>query len=393
VQVVAAPLWAAVLGVLCPVLRLDSLRRRNAGHLPRVVWGPCASVIHVEYAASVRPLGYRAEVVAYDLDAIIDQWRIDRLFSARRLPRFVRPLFPYLVFVFVLLKYDVFNFFFNAEGFLRETPFRYFELPLLKAFGKRVVCQAYGSDVQRRHRAPDSLKPYLAEGAADARIAHNVAHCERWSDFRIAGGDLYAYVGRNDLCTFLLAFDVESVAPCYPAREGRDTVCVVHGTHHPELKGTADIEQACAALKAEGLPVEYVFVRGLRNHEARRVYARADIIVDQLLLGAYGMFAVEGMGLGKPVVGHLSAEVRVANPILAHCPIVEADARTVVQRLRELAGDPERRHRLGRESRHYVERFHSHAYIGALWDAIFRHVWFGAPRPRIVPTVGEIAVP
>jgi len=393
VQVVAAPLWVAMLGALWPVLHLDSLRRRTAGQLPRVVWGPCASVIHVEYAASIRPLGYRADVVAYDLDTIIDRGRIDRLFSAKRLPRLLRPLLPYLVFVFVLLKYDLFNFFFNAEGFLRDTPFRYFELPLLKVFGKRVVCQAYGSDVQRRHLAPAWYKPYLPDGVADALIARNVAHCERWSDFRIAGGDLYAYVDRTDLCTLLLAFDVESVAPCYPPREGGAPVRVVHGTHHPQLKGTAYIEQACAALKAEGLPVEYVFVHGLRNDEARRLYARADIIVDQLLLGTHGMFAVEGMGLGKPVVGHISAEVRAANPILAHCPIVEADTKTVAHRLRELVGNPERRHRLGRESRRYVERFHSYAYIGALWDAIFRHVWLGAPRPQVVPSVGEIAVP
>ena len=42
--------------------------------------------------------------------------------------------------------------------------------------------------------------------------------------------------------------------------------------------------------------------------EALQIYGSGDIIVDQLLAGWYGGFAVEAMALGKPVIAYLRAE-------------------------------------------------------------------------------------
>ena len=55
--------------------------------------------------------------------------------------------------------------------------------------------------------------------------------------------------------------------------------------------------EACAQL-----PVELDIVEGVPHDEARERYARADIVVDQLNAGWHGVFALEAMALGKPVV-------------------------------------------------------------------------------------------
>ena len=49
-------------------------------------------------------------------------------------------------------------------------------------------------------------------------------------------------------------------------------------------------------------------VEGLRHDEALEHYRDADIVVDQLNAGWYGLFAIECMALGKPVVTFLHDE-------------------------------------------------------------------------------------
>ena len=62
---------------------------------------------------------------------------------------------------------------------------------------------------------------------------------------------------------------------------------------------------AIARLQAEGSALELLLVEKLSHAEARRVYERADLLVDQLLAGWYGGLAVELMALGKPVVCYI----------------------------------------------------------------------------------------
>jgi glycosyltransferase involved in cell wall biosynthesis len=51
----------------------------------------------------------------------------------------------------------------------------------------------------------------------------------------------------------------------------------------------------------------------------------ADVVVDQLIGGSFGYFAVEGMAFGKPVVCYIKDPSRVADP--ASFPIINADSR------------------------------------------------------------------
>ena len=58
----------------------------------------------------------------------------------------------------------------------------------------------------------------------------------------------------------------------------------------------------------EGLDADLEIVEGLRHDEAFERYRDADIVVDQLNAGWYGILAIECMALGKPVVTFLHDE-------------------------------------------------------------------------------------
>jgi glycosyltransferase involved in cell wall biosynthesis len=66
------------------------------------------------------------------------------------------------------------------------------------------------------------------------------------------------------------------------------------------------------------------------------------------------------MALGKPVLTFLHEEAveRSERGLGVRVPIVNATKETLRDRIAELAADPERRRRVGAESRAYVERVH-----------------------------------
>ena len=78
-------------------------------------------------------------------------------------------------------------------------------------------------------------------------------------------------------------------------------------------------------------PVDLEIVEGLHHDEARRRYEDADIVVDQLNAGWYGLFAIEAMALGKPVVTflHEEAVARTEDAFGTTVPIVSATAETL----------------------------------------------------------------
>jgi glycosyltransferase involved in cell wall biosynthesis len=112
---------------------------------------------------------------------------------------------------------------------------------------------------------------------------------------------------------------------------------------------------ACAQLD-----VDLDIVEGVPHEEARARYAKADIVVDQLRAGWHGVFALESMALGKPVVTHLKPEVveRSAAGFGVRVPIVPATSETLVDALRPLVAEPALRREIGAASRAYVEQVH-----------------------------------
>ena len=110
----------------------------------------------------------------------------------------------------------------------------------------------------------------------------------------------------------------------------------------------------------ESLPVDLDIVEGVNHEQARERYARADIVVDQLNAGWHGVFALESMALGKPVVAHLDPETveQSAEGYGIRVPIVPATKDDLAEKLRPLVEDAALRRETGAASRAYVEQVH-----------------------------------
>jgi len=121
------------------------------------------------------------------------------------------------------------------------------------------------------------------------------------------------------------------------------------------VKGTDYIEQAVDRLKKK-YDFEFILIHKLSYQKARDIYSKADIIVDQLMLGAHGLFAVEGMALGKPVICYIREDLRKKYP--ADLPLISAHPDNIYQVLGKLLRDPKLRRRIGKKGRVYAEKYH-----------------------------------
>jgi glycosyltransferase involved in cell wall biosynthesis len=222
---------------------------------------------------------------------------------------------------------DVFHFYFG----LTLVPKR-IQFPILKAARKKSVFHFVGSDI--RGKTPDEL----AYGRlADAQIvgSYDAARWIREAEVVPPGIDLSA---------------IEPVAP----RAG-GPVRVAHAALSRRRKGTELVVAAC-----EELGLELDVIENVRHDEVGPRLARADIVVDQLNSGWYGLFAIEAMAYGKPVVGYIhdEAATRTAAAFGVDLPIVRSTKETLAADLRPLLESAEERRARGAAGRSYVERVH-----------------------------------
>lgn len=134
---------------------------------------------------------------------------------------------------------------------------------------------------------------------------------------------------------------------------------VVHAPSNPILKGTSEIESVLAPFIEGGL-IRYERASGLQPDAAAELIRRADILIDQVLLGLYGVLACEGLASGAVVLGHVGDRLRSRVP--DEIPIIEATPDDLAERLEEVLEDlPELRKQAGAR-RAFVERWHDGRY-------------------------------
>lgn len=152
---------------------------------------------------------------------------------------------------------------------------------------------------------------------------------------------------------------------------------VLHAPSHRNAKGTAYIVDAVNKLQQEGILFDFILVEGKSNADARSLYERADLVIDQLLAGWYGGLAVEAMALGKPVISYLRRSDLVFIPpkMLEELPIIEANPSSIYSVLREwLTVRVDDLMERGAMSRKYVEYWHDPARIAKQMKADYERI-------------------
>jgi hypothetical protein len=274
---------------------------------------------------ALRRKGVDARLVVFNTEAAHPE--ADEDLSLPQSPAWRRQALQLRALARLLPRTDVFHFYFG----LTLVP-KAFQFPILKLGRKKSVFHFVGSDI--RGKSPEEL----AYG--------------RRADMQIVGSyDAARWVPEAEVVP--PGIDLRGIEPAPPRAEG--PLRVAHAALSRSRKGT---ELIVAASAEAGLELDVI--ENVRHDEVGARLARADIVVDQLNSGWYGLFAIEAMAHGKPVLGyiHEEAAAHTADAFGVALPIVRTTKQTLADDLSRLAASAGDRRAKSQQSRAYVERVH-----------------------------------
>ncbi len=166
--------------------------------------------------------------------------------------------------------------------------------------------------------------------------------------------------------------------PDLERRDGvRGPVVIAHAPTHRLIKGTKHVQEAVERLRAEFPRVELRMIERRPWAAMPEFLSGCDILVDQVMMGWYGLLAIEGMAERRAVVAYLREDLRARYP---DCPVVSAEPATLHAVLRDLVRDPARRAALGERGARYARERHDTRVVGERLLRAYREMLgVGAP--------------
>jgi glycosyltransferase involved in cell wall biosynthesis len=243
-----------------------------------------------------------------------------------------------------------------------------FDIPLLKARGKKVLFRFSGFDL----RLPSKDKKVNPYSPFKYGYTHKFDEkrqqlfldflSEHVDQFLVQDPELQQFCPEAKLIPRALDLTEWN----YVGIEKNDTPLVVHAPSNEAYKGTEFVLKAIEELQSESVNFDFKLITNMSHNEAKSWYEKADIVVDQLLIGSTGVLTLEAMALGKPVVLYLREEL--FSNFYDEIPVANANPDTITSVLRKLIGDYEWRMHLSKVGRKAIEDRHDikkviHQYI------------------------------
>lgn len=264
-----------------------------------------------------------------------------------------------------LMKYDVYH---SHYGY-SLLPFN-LDVPLITTLNKSLFAEFHGSDLRFVFKDVhyDYYNVELPSDEIRKRVQKRLLKLLRHSKGIILhDAELIEHLPKTDLPVYIvpLRVDLSKFSPAYPNQDKKKPI-VVHAPSKRSTKGTDKILRALESVTGE---FELILVENKTQEEAIEIYKQADIIIDQISVGTYGVFAIEAMALGKPVITYISDEMRESLP--ESLPIVSADFDSLPKIMEELIQNGEKRFALGMAGRKYAERYHDNVKIAGQLAKIY----------------------
>ncbi|MGS0972992.1 MAG: hypothetical protein ACVCEJ_07155 [Candidatus Izemoplasmataceae bacterium] len=259
-----------------------------------------------------------------------------------------------IFFIKSLIKYDVFHFHFGRSLLPNNI-----DLWFLKKFKKRIFMEYHGSEIRKKSmfmlKNPTNDKSIIL-GIDDHKSFKLQKRISKYVDGVIVHDyELKEHLYDLNVNVYLLPLriDLREFKPYYP--KNKSVVKIVHAPSKRDVKGTKFVLDAINKLKLN-YQIDFILVEGISNIEAKNIYKTADIIVDQLIVGTYGMLAIESMAYGKPTVCYMRQDL--LDFYEEPPPVYSANIYNIYGKLERLVMDYELRYILGKAGRKYVEKYH-----------------------------------
>jgi len=245
---------------------------------------------------------------------------------------------------------DVFHFHFGTSLTLD-----YSDLQLLNELGKKVIMQYWGSDVRMYSKAV-KMNPYVkVKDINEDGIKRRLELISKYISNCIVDYELVEYVKDYHSNVHYTTVTIDLKKYNFIKETHNKKLLIVHAPTAPEFKGTNYILKAIEELKVK-YDFDFKLVQGMTHEHAIKIYEQADLIIDQILTGSYGVFAVESMAMGKPVICWISDFMKEKYP--KELPIISANPDNIEEKIEYAIKNKDILKDIGIKSRSYAEKYH-----------------------------------
>lgn len=260
------------------------------------------------------------------------------------------------VFLYALVRCDVFIF----TGF--GSFFWFYELPLLKLLGKKVIVIYLGSDARPplfsgRHLDDKDVHVESASSYEEAiKMVKRIRKVEGYADVIINHTATSQYFLRPFVR--LLAVGIPINVQVDVAKEPqRESIRILHAPSRPLAKGSFVFRQVVAELNAEGYSIDFVELVGVPNRVVLEELQNCDFVIDELYSDTpLAMFATEAAMFGKPAIvgGYYAAQLNTDNHNSVLPPSLYVVPEEIKQAIRKMIDDVEFRADMGMRARDFI---------------------------------------
>ncbi|WP_420965122.1 hypothetical protein [Bradyrhizobium sp. B120] len=374
------PAQSAIAGFVTRMLVRAARRateKRLAKGKVRTLWAATPILTLPLLARCDRMLGFRSSSLvfntyyvtrSFDINLILFEGFLRLLRSRRGLGLFRR-----IVLAWALLRYDIFNYFYDRGLMLSDGRYGINpeELDLLFQSGKRLYTYAYGADVRAREATLKLGHPNLCEECPSPgkfcvctteMHASSIDRLKGRATAQIAMGDMVAYVpGCRDMHYWPI--DASKLVARPPVYKAGDVLRVAHAPNHGHFKGTRLLIEAIDRLVREGEKIELVSVQGVPNKKVIELFGASHVVADQFVAGFHGYTALEAMAMAKPVLCFLRNDRMMVDP--ATCPIINTRPDEIYDVLKRCLRGELDLNEIGKAGRRYVEAHYSLQAVAA----------------------------
>jgi len=269
-------------------------------------------------------------------------------------------LISILFFIYALKKYDVFIFASHS------TFLRFYDLPILKLAGKKIIYVFHGSDSRPPYLNGAFVPDEKGFGLDDLirktyEIKTKLRRIEKYADVIINSPPQTHFHQKQCVSWLIIGIPTESSGRV--TGDGQripigNTVRILHAPSLPKAKGTYEFRQIIEMLKKKGYKIDYVEVTGLPNQTVLDELTRCDFVIDELYSDTpMAGFAAEAAIFGKPaIIGSYCTEIKKDLPSDKIPPSIFCHPDKIAAEIEKLIVDKNLRCRLGKQAKDFINK-------------------------------------
>ncbi len=172
----------------------------------------------------------------------------------------------------------------------------------------------------------------------------------------------YRYVSTPDLLEFVpkaewLPNPVNLKGLKYSELNISGPLKILHAPTNRDVKNTEAVERAISQVKDEGLDIHFTLIEDTKHSELIEQISKHDLVIDWLNpdYGIYGVFSIESMALGRPVICSLTNSLYQKYDL----PIISINPDDLAEKITELCNNRDILVEKGKASSNFVQDYHN----------------------------------